>query len=111
VFKESACVHLLVVPMLRYLANGFMPNSDRLWLTIRKSRKVQYGHTEGKIVSGLIDSGALRPGTALKIEGILPPCPNCRRIMQWASKEFQVVIDYFDASGGWWRWQNGVPYV
>jgi hypothetical protein len=27
--------------MLRYLANGFMPNSDRLWLTIRKSRKVQ----------------------------------------------------------------------
>jgi hypothetical protein len=46
VFKESACVHLLVVPMLRYLANGFMPNSDRLWLTIRKSRKVQLERSE-----------------------------------------------------------------
>jgi hypothetical protein len=41
VFEESACVHLLIAAMLRYLASAFTPKSDRLWRTIRKSRKVQ----------------------------------------------------------------------
>jgi len=67
-----------------------------------------YGHTEGKVISDLMDSGKLMPGRTLMIEGELPPCSNCRSIMQWTSEQFQMIVDYVDATGQTWTWINGM---
>jgi hypothetical protein len=67
-----------------------------------------YGHTEGKVISNLIDAGQMRAGRVLAMEGILPPCPNCKRILQWSSEKFKMTIDYVDTNGRTWTWINGV---
>ena len=66
-----------------------------------------YGHTEGKIISDLMDEGELRPGRRLTIEGERPPCPNCQNTMKWASGEFQMEIVYFDGEMNSYWWKNG----
>jgi hypothetical protein len=67
-----------------------------------------FGHTEGKIIWDLYDKGMLKAGRTLQIQGQLPPCVNCQKIMQWASEHFKISIDYMDDTGKIWTWINGV---
>jgi hypothetical protein len=67
-----------------------------------------YGHTEGKIISDLMDDGKLAPGRRLSFSGELPPCQSCRQIMQWASSIYNMEIMYVDSAGNVWAWKNGV---
>lgn len=66
------------------------------------------GHTEGKIISDLWMEGKLGPGRTLVLDGVLPPCTNCRNIMQWASENFKMTLEYADANGNVWTWIDGV---
>ena len=66
-----------------------------------------YTHTEGKIISDLYAQGKLGPGRAVDIHGELPPCSQCRNIMQWASEKFQMTIRYVDKNEVIWVWKNG----
>jgi pretoxin HINT domain-containing protein len=69
-----------------------------------------FGHTEGKVISDLWEAGKLRPGRTLNMEGILPPCSNCKNILQWASENFKMTINYMDGEGKVWTWVSGVLY-
>jgi hypothetical protein len=67
-----------------------------------------WGHTEGKIIGDLMDAGKLQKGRWLTIRGTLPPCSSCRSIMEWASKQFGMVVEYVDGTGKRWVYVNGV---
>jgi hypothetical protein len=66
-----------------------------------------YGHTEGIIVSDLMEAGKLGPGKLPTIEGILPPCVNCQKIMRGISGIYQMKVLYRDAAFNQWAWMNG----
>jgi hypothetical protein len=67
-----------------------------------------YGHTEGKVILDLWESGKLKPGRTLDFDGELPPCSQCKNIMKWASETFEMTIVYVDKDGTMWVWINGV---
>jgi hypothetical protein len=67
-----------------------------------------YGHTEGKLISDLLEEGLLKPGRYLSIEGTLPPCRSCQDLMKMISEKFQMMITYEDGVGKVWRWKDGV---
>ena len=70
-----------------------------------------YGHTEGKLLSELVDAGLLQPGRFLNIEGTLAPCSSCKNLMKMMSEKFGMGITYEDAAGNVWRWVNGVTHA
>ncbi len=70
-----------------------------------------YGHTEGKIIDDLSSRGMLKPGTELNIDGMLPPCPQCQNIMEWASGAYGVDIRYVDISGNFWWFLDGKRHI
>jgi hypothetical protein len=67
-----------------------------------------HGHTEGKLLSDLLQDGLLKPGRILNIEGQLPPCSNCQSLMKLISEKFSMGITYEDEAGKVWRWLNGL---
>jgi len=96
---------------------GLLGRGDELSgvdVVVPKGKKLSFpeqswlGHTEGKIISDLIDAGKLGKGKWLTISGKLPPCPSCQRIMEWTSKQFGTVIEYVDETGKTWLYFNGV---
>ena len=66
-----------------------------------------YGHTEGKLLSDLLQDGLLKPGRVLSIAGELRPCGNCQSLMKLISEKFRMTINYEDAAGNMWTWVNG----
>jgi hypothetical protein len=66
-----------------------------------------YTHTEGKVIAELAEAGQLQPGRRLTFEGVLPPCRDCQNILEWASKQYQMEILYWDGNGQLWVWKNG----
>ena len=81
------------------LPKGWRPSfPDQSW----------FGHSEGNLISELMDAGLLKPGRTLNIEGTLAPCSSCKNLMKLISEKFQMGISYLDANGGLWVWRNGV---
>lgn len=66
-----------------------------------------YGHSEGKTIAGLIESGMMKPGRNLGFLGELPPCSSCQNLMKWASETFKMEISYEDFAGKFWAWKDG----
>ena len=71
-------------------------------------QQAEWGHTEGKVIADLEEKGLLAPGRRLIFDGENPPCPNCQKIMQEASGNYQMEILYRDGSFNQWAWKNGV---
>jgi Pput_2613-like deaminase/Pretoxin HINT domain len=67
-----------------------------------------HGHTEGKLLSDLLQDGLLKPGRILNIEGQLPPCTNCQSLMKLISQRFGMIISYQDDLNRTWTWINGI---
>jgi len=70
-----------------------------------------HAHTEGKVISELIELRQLGPMKMLVLEGRLPPCSGCRTIMAETSAKHKMTVQYTDATGQIWTWANGVLLI